>query len=140
MTRSNDEIIVRAAVSAPADLPMDVVTQVGDRRTFELLTAASAFAVVRKFADKPDQARIREFVESLQARFPDAAQFIKPIIFEAFIRFAFGEDSAIDGIDSEGLRHAVFLLPYAIITEENIFGEPLDAFVAEVVAAVNVAE
>lgn len=135
MTKSDDEIIVRAALAAPADLPMEVAARLGDQRTFTLLTAASAFAIGRKYPTKPDQAQIREFVEGLRSRFPEAAQLIKPIVFEAMIRFAFGENDAIDGVESEGLRTAVFLLPYAIISEQNLSGESLDAFVAEVLEA-----
>jgi hypothetical protein len=137
MTKTDDELIVRAAVSAPADLPMDVVTRIGDQRTFALLTAASALAIMRKFRTLPESARVREFVETLQFRFPDAAHLIKPIVFEAMVRFAFGENEAIEGLEPESLRTAVFLLPYAIISDENIHGDPLDAFIADVVKAVD---
>jgi hypothetical protein len=137
MTKTDDELIVRAAVSAPADLPMEVVARIGDRRTFALLTATSAFAILRKFRSLPNSAQIREFAETLQFRFPDAAHLIKPIVCEALIRFAFGENEAIDGVDPESLRTAVFLLPYAIVSDENITGEPLDVLIAEVLAAVD---
>jgi len=137
MTKSDDEIIVRAAIAAPADLPMEVAARLGDERTFTLLTATSGLAILRKYPTKPDQSQIRDYVETLQARFSDAAHLIKPIVFETLIRFAFGEDDAIDGVDPEGLRTAVFLLPYAIISEQHISGEPLDAFVAEVLKAVD---
>jgi hypothetical protein len=137
VTKTDDELIVRAAVSAPADLPMEVVARIGDQRTFTLLTAASALAIVRKYRTLPEPARVREFVEELQFRFPDAARLIKPIVFEAMVRFAFGEDDAIDGLEPESMRTAVFLLPYAIISDENIHGEPLDEFITEVVKAAN---
>lgn len=80
---------------------------------------------------------ISEFVAGLRFRFPDAAGHIKPIVIEALIRFAFDEGDVLDGISPDDLQSALFVLPYAIITEENIYGEPLDAFVAEVLTAVD---
>lgn len=137
MTMSDDERIVRAAVAAPAQLPEDAIANVGDARTVALLSATTTIAIQRKFRSLPDQARIREFFDTLSARYPDGTGLLKPIVIEAVIRFAFGETDAIDGLDSDGVRAALFVLPYSIISEENIFGEPLDEFVAEVLKEVD---
>ena len=137
MTTSDDERIVRAAVAAPAQLPEEVIARLGDARVTALLGAATALAFQRKFTASPDRERTREFTEVLQARFPDAAHLIKPVVIEALARFAFGETDLIDGIEPEDVRTALFVLPYAIITEEQIQGEPLDQFVQEVITAVD---
>jgi hypothetical protein len=140
MTTSDDEQIVRAALAAPAQLPEEVIARLGDARVTALLAAATTLGFQRKFSTSPDRDRLREFTEVLHARFPDAAHLIKPIVIEAMARFAFGETDLIDGIDPEDLRTGLFVLPYAIISEEQIHGEPLDEFVAEVLAVVDAPE
>ncbi|THV30208.1 hypothetical protein [Glycomyces paridis] len=140
MTTSEEERIVRSAVAAAADLPREVIASIGDARTLELLGATTTLAILKKYRDKPGPQQISEFADELKFRFPDAADHIKPIVIEALVRFAFGEQDILDGISSDDLQTVLFMLPYAIISEENIYGEPLDAFVAEVVAAVNAEE
>jgi hypothetical protein len=137
MTKSDEERIVRAAVAAAAQLPKDAVASVGDGRTLELLGATTTLAILRKYRTKPELRQVAEFIEILQSRFPDAAAYIKPIVIEALIRFAFGEENILDGIAADDLRIVLFMLPYAIISEENIHGEPLNEFVAEVLKAVD---
>lgn len=134
MTTTDEELVVRAAVSAVAKLPNDAVQRLGDERAFTLLAAATTQAVRRKFSSAPTSAEIQGYVQELKVRFPDGADMIKPIVAEAMIRSAFGEDDLLAGIGADDLRTLLFLLPYAIISEKNIQGEKLDAFVNEVLA------
>lgn len=137
MTMSDEERIVRSAATAAAQLPKDAIANIGDGRTLELLGATATLAILRKYRAKPEPQQVSEFVEILQSRFPDAAEYIKPIVIEALIRFAFGEQDVIDGVNPDDLQTVLLMLPYAIISEQNIYGEPLDAFVAEVLKAVD---
>ena len=98
MTMSDEERIVRSAVTAAAQLPKDAIARVGNGRTLELLGATTTLAILRKYRSKPESRQISEFVEILRSRFPDAAGFIKPIVVEALIRFAFGEQDVLDGV------------------------------------------
>ncbi|HZE38969.1 MAG TPA: hypothetical protein VE172_09180 [Stackebrandtia sp.] len=52
---------------------------------------------------------------------------------EAVIRYAFGEEELLAGVGVEDLRTLLFLLPYAIVSEQNIEGASLDVFVANVI-------
>ena len=135
MTRTDDETIVRAAVAAVAQLPSDAVARLGDERTLTLLASASTEAVHRKFRVKPSSELIRGYVNSLKERFPDGADLIKPIVAEAVIRHAFGEEDLLDGMDVEDIRTILFLLPYAVVSELGIDGSELDDFVERVIAA-----
>ncbi|WP_155829817.1 hypothetical protein [Glycomyces tenuis] len=137
---NDDEQIVRSALAAPARLPEDVMDRLGDERVTVLLSAATALALRRRFQTHPGRTRILEFTEALQARFPDAAPLIKPIVIEALVGFAFGESELADGASPDDLRTALLVLPYAVISEEDLEGEDLDRFVTEVLQSVYASE
>ena len=140
MTSRDDERIVRAAVAAPAQLPQDAISNLGEERTLTLLSATTAIAIHRKFPEKPDPAQVREFSNYLQSRFPDAADLIKPNVIDALVRFAFGQPETIAGVLPEDLRTALLVLPYAIVSENDITGESLDELVSDALMAVDVEE
>ena len=137
MQQTDEEAVVRAAVAAVAKLPQDAVARLGDERTLTLLASATTEAVHRKYRSVPDSEQIRSYVQGLKDRFPDGADLIKPIVAEAVIRYAFGDEDVLGGIAVDDLRAMLFVLPYAIVSELSIQGEQLDTFVAKVIAEAN---
>jgi hypothetical protein len=140
MTMNDDEQIVRAAVAAPAQLPEDVMDRLGDERVTVLLSAATAAALRRRFGTAPERAAVAEFTEELHSRFEGASSLLKPIVIQALIGFAFGDVDLADGLSPDDLRTALLVLPYAVLSEERIEGEPLDRFVTEVLQSVYASE
>lgn len=136
MAMNDDEQIVRSAVAAPARLPEEVMDDLGEERVTVLLSATTAMALRRKFAELPDRTQLIEFIEDLRVRFPDAATLIKPSVIEALVGFAFGESELADGVSADDLRTGLLILPYAILSVEHLEGEALDAFVTEVLQSV----
>ena len=103
---SDDEQVVRAAVTAVARLPKDAVKRIGESRMYTLLT-----------------------------RFPDGGHLIKQDVVEAVVWYAFGDESALDDVNVQEIRAMLFILPYAIVTELLIEGDELETFVGKVLEA-----
>lgn len=132
MPVSDEELVVRSALGAVAQLPQDAVKRLGESRTYSLLTAAMTVAVHRRFGELPPTEQVQGYVETLKARFPDGAHVIKPAAAEAVIRYAFGEEDALESVGIQDIRAMLFVLPYAIVTELMIDGDELDVFVTAV--------
>lgn len=133
MTRSDEETLVRAQISSDEDIPEEVLERLGGNRSFALLSAATIKAVERKFPNGVTPAVAQEFVAELKRRFPEGASEIKPMVVEALLRTSFGEIQLLEGIEPEDLHNMLFLLPYAIMTRENLQDEEVDEYIDQVI-------
>lgn len=133
MTRSDDETLVRAAISFGDYIPRELAERLGDHRTFALLSAATVKAVERKFPNGLNPAEMQEFVMDLKRRFSAGASQIKPLVAEAVIRASQGEDQLLEGLGIDDVRTMLCLMPYAIMTHENLQGEELTQYIDQVI-------
>lgn len=96
-----------------------------------LITAGFFEAVDRRFAATGTVADVIQFVADVRARADEIAQDLDPTLAERIIRHALG-DGSIDDLDDRAVFSAQMVLLGALIGDEQLDEEGLDAFLAEV--------
>lgn len=133
MTVTDDaKTLIRMSITKGADSPKDVADRLGDERVYPLMSAALAIAASRRFPEGSDLAEISTFVSDLSNRFPDAGDVLKPTIAEAVIRAARGEADRLEGLSPNDVGPLLFLLTYAIMTEQNLTPDDTESYIEDV--------
>ncbi|MFD0558109.1 hypothetical protein FB566_3402 [Stackebrandtia endophytica] len=133
MTVADDaKTLIMMTITKDSDSPEEIADRLGDERVFPLMSAAMAVAATRRFPEGSDLAEINTFVSDLSERFPDGGDVLKPTVAEAVIRTARGEDGRLEGLSINDVVPLLFLLTYAIMSEQNLSPAETETYVQEV--------
>jgi hypothetical protein len=99
---------------------------------YSALTGMALFiAARRRFPDGYTSADVVRFVGQVRARFADSANGIDPRVTERTLRGALGDATAVENLDKAAMATAVTALLYALLEDEDISGDRLDALLSE---------
>lgn len=132
--RNPDEVaLLSAMITKGSENPKAIATRIGTDRTYALAGSALAIAASRRFPAGSTYAEVAAYSRGLADRFPGGAEVLKPTVVEAMIRSGRGEEGLLAGLDAGLVQQLLLMLPYAIMTEQELTAEEKEAFIAEAI-------
>ena len=130
--------LVKGDLDAVDAFAEQVDAQGNQQDTAGLIAAGCFMAVERRFQPGGDTREVAQFVADVRKRYnSEHDDDIPPMIAEAVIRAALGEDHLLAGLDPDAAVSVEMVLLHAIMSEERLSEDEQEAFVAE---AVQIAE
>lgn len=96
----------------------------------EFLGAAFFVAIERRFRPGQDVATIIRFVAEAREQFDETGSDIDPVAAETLIRSVLGDQDA-SSLDGKTVGAIETVLLHKLLTDEDLTGEQLDAFLSE---------
>ncbi|MDG4784802.1 hypothetical protein O7626_02445 [Micromonospora sp. WMMD1102] len=109
---------------------MERLDQVGWGEGAQIISAAFAIAVDRRFRDKSLQ-DIAEFVANTRARYQDGSE-LPALAMEGMIRAVLGEAHLVDDIAPDTAFSAQIAILGTLLHDENLTDTQLDQFIQQV--------
>ncbi|WP_030160884.1 hypothetical protein [Glycomyces sp. NRRL B-16210] len=132
--RNPDEVaLLTAMITQGSENPREIAARIGPARAYALAGSALAIAAARRFPAGSTYAEVAAYSRGLADRFPGAADLLKPTVVEAMIRSGRGEEGLLDGLDIALVQQLLLMLPYALMTEQDLSAEEKDSFIDEVI-------
>lgn len=127
--------LLESVVTKDAELPEEAFDRLGVTTSFVLVGTALELAARRRFGDAAGPRVISEYASQLRRRYPDSADSIKPMVAEAVLRAALGEDDMLDGIPVQEVFSVSVLATFALVQDLELDENQLAAFISEVIGA-----
>ncbi|WP_199042746.1 hypothetical protein [Glycomyces salinus] len=132
--RSPDEVaLLTAMITKGSEPPQAAANRLGPDRSYALAGSALAIAASRRFPEGSTFGDIVAYSKSLPDRFPGGAELLKPTVVEAMIRTGRGEEGLLDGLDTGLVQQLLLMLPYVLMTEQELTEGEKEAFIDEAI-------
>lgn len=125
---------IRLLLTAGARLDKSMVDEIGILPAQAAVTGAFVAAVERRFADTPSRADIVALVSRVREKYVDENR-LPPMLGEALIRIAFGEESLAEGMSDEEVTSGQLMMTYGIVHDLGLRGQSFEEFLDEAVEA-----
>jgi hypothetical protein len=125
---------IRLTLTAGAHVDRSTVEQIGVPASKAAVTGAFLVAVERRFPEDPSRADVAALVSRVRERYVDPER-LPPMLGEALVRAAFGEEDLVSGMSDEELTRGQLLLTYGIVHDLGLKSERYEEFLTEAESA-----
>lgn len=127
---------IRHMLTARASIDAALIEQVGVRNSRAAVTGAFTIALESRFEQPPSRDEVAALVTRVRDRYVDA-EGLPPMLGEAIIRAAFGEEHLVEDLSSEEWTRAQLLMTYGMIHDVGLKDEEFESFLDEATEVAN---
>lgn len=125
---------IRLILTAGAKVDRSTVEHIGVAASKAAVTGAFLVAAERRFPEDPSRPDVAALVSRVREHYVDPDR-LPPMLGEALVRAAFGEEALVDGMSDEELTRGQLLLTYGIVHDLGLKGERYEEFLTEAESA-----
>lgn len=125
---------IRHVLTPGADVDATLIERVGIRNSRAAVTGAFAVAVEARFDIPPSREDIAALVSRIRERYVEA-DGLPPMLGEALVRAAFGEEHLAEELSSEEYTRGQLLMTYGIVHDLSLEGEAFESFLDDAAQA-----
>jgi hypothetical protein len=121
---------IRLILTAGSTVDHRTVEEIGVMSSRAAVTGAFVTAVERRFEDTPSHADIADVVARIREHHVER-EALPPMLGEALVRIAFGEESLVEGISDDELLRGQLLMTYGMVHDLGLDGGSFEGFLTE---------
>ena len=125
---------IRLLLTPDAQLDKSMVDDIGLLPAQAAVTGAFVAAVERRFPNDPSHADIAALVSRIRESYVEEDR-LPPMLGEALVRIALGEDSLAEGMSYEEVARGQQLMTYGMVHDLGLRGASFEEFLTEAVQA-----
>jgi hypothetical protein len=125
---------IRLILTAGAKIDRATVDEIGVLPAQAAVTGAFVVAAERQFEDTPSRADIAALVSRIRDNYIDRDR-LPPMLGEALLRIAFGEESLAEGISDEEMTTGQLMLAYGMVHDLGLRGQGFEEFITDAAQA-----
>jgi hypothetical protein len=125
---------IRLILTAGAKIDRATVEEIGVLSAQAAVTGAFVVAAERRFEETPSRADIAALVSRIRENHVDRDR-LPPMLGEALLRIAFGEESLAEGMSDEEMTTGQLMLAYGMVHDLGLRDQDFEDFLTEAAQA-----